>query len=393
MKAVLDIERVMAAIKAVIPADKMPVALHEPSLVGNEWAYLKDCLDSTYVSYVGPYVDRFEGMLADFTGARKVVAVVNGTAALHMALILVGVQRNDEVLIPALTFVATANAVAYCGAVPHFVDSDERTLGLDPHKLRDYLKDITSKVAKPCVNRHTGRRIKAVIPMHTFGHPVDLDPLGEVCREYGVTMIEDAAESLGSYYKGRHTGNDGRVSILSFNGNKTLTTGGGGAIITNDEALGRLAKHLTTTAKKPHRWAYEHDDIGYNYRMPNLNAAVGCAQMERLPSFLASKRNLAETYRQAFQGIDGVAFFTEPIFARSNYWLNILLLDEACADQRDELLEKTNEVGIMTRPAWTLMHRLPMYRGCPAMELSVAERLSKSLINIPSSAFLGGENA
>ena len=365
MKAVLDIERVMAAIKAVIPADKMPVALHEPSLVGNEWAYLKDCLDSTYVSYVGPYVDRFEGMLADFTGARKVVAVVNGTAALHMALILVGVQRNDEVLIPALTFVATANAVAYCGAVPHFVDSDERTLGLDPHKLRDYLKDITSKVAKPCVNRHTGRRIKAVIPMHTFGHPVDLDPLGEVCREYGVTMIEDAAESLGSYYKGRHTGNDGRVSILSFNGNKTLTTGGGGAIITNDEALGRLAKHLTTTAKKPHRWAYEHDDIGYNYRMPNLNAAVGCAQMERLPSFLASKRNLAETYRQAFQGIDGVAFFTEPIFARSNYWLNILLLDEACADQRDELLEKTNEVGIMTRPAWTLCIACPCIGAVP----------------------------
>ena len=386
-------DRVIAAIESVLPADKMPVALHEPSFGGNEWAYLKDCLDSTYVSYVGPYVNRFEGMLAEFTGARKAVAVVNGTAALHLALLLAGVKRDDEVLTPALTFVATANAVAYCGAVPHFVDSEERTLGLDPFKLKDYLKDITSDFSKPCVNKHTGRRIKAVIPMHAFGHPVDLDPLADLCREYDLELIEDAAESLGSYYKGRHTGNDGKISILSFNGNKTITTGGGGAVITNDEALGRAAKHLASTAKKPHRWAYKHDEIGYNYRMPNVNAALGCAQMEGLPGLLERKRRLSEAYRRAFAHLEGISFFTEPAFAKSNYWLNVLLLEEACADRRDELLKKTNEAGIMTRPAWTLLNRLPMFQDCPRMDLSCAESLESRLINIPSSAFLGGGNA
>lgn len=387
--AQLDIERIIVTLKSVIPEGKMPVVLHEPCLKGNEWAYLKDCLDSTYVSYVGQYVDRFEAMLTEFTSVKKAVAVVNGTAALHIALKLAGVEPGDEVLTPALTFVATANAVTYCGAIPHFVDSEERTLGLDPFKLRDYLKDIaTVHKSGCCNNKYTGRRIKAVIPMHTFGHPVDIDPLVDVCNEYSIAMIEDAAESLGSYYKGKHTGNWGKLSILSFNGNKTITTGGGGAIITNDESLGKLAKHLTSTAKMPHRWEYEHDAIGYNYRLPGINAALGCAQMEQLPKFLTQKRNLAESYEKAFQGIEGVSFFSEPSFARSNYWLNILLLDEAFSDKRDVVLEKTNDNGIMTRPAWKLLYRLAMFNDSPKMDLSVAESLEKRLINIPSSATL-----
>ena len=392
MTAHLDIDRIVATLKSVIPADKMPVALHEPSLKGNEWAYLKDCIDSTYVSYVGQYVDKFEAMLAHFTGAKKAVAVVNGTAALHIALKVAGVQPEDEVLTPALTFVATANAVSYCGAIPHFVDSEESTLGLDPHKLKAYLKDIARVDSDSCYNKLTGRRIKAVIPMHTFGHPVDLDPLVEVCNKYKIVMIEDAAESLGSYYNGKHTGNWGKVSILSFNGNKTITTGGGGAIITNDEDLGKLAKYLTSTAKVPHRWAFNHDLVGYNYRLPNVNAAIGCAQMEQLPQFLERKRRLAATYLKAFAGMAGVSFFTEPPFAKSNYWLNVLLLDGNVSDRQEEVLKKTNDNGIMTRPVWTLMNKLIMYKDCPAMDLDCAESLSKRIINIPSSPFLVQEN-
>jgi len=385
MTGQFDIERVIAALKSVIPADKMPVALHEPWLCGNERVYLNDCLDSTYVSYVGQYVDRFEAMLVEFTGVKKAVAVVNGTAALHVALKLAGVEPGDEVLTPALTFIATANAVTYCGAIPHFVDSEERTLGLDPFKLRDYLKDITTANTSNCINKYTGRRIKAVIPTHTFGHPVDLDPLEDICDKYNITMVEDAAEALGSYYKGKHTGNCGKLSILSFNGNKTITTGGGGAIITNDENLGKLAKHLTSTAKIPHRWEYRHDAIGYNYRLPSINAALGCAQMEQLPGFLEKKRDLAARYNSAFQNIAGIQFFTEPLHSTSNYWLNVLLLDEANPEQRDKLLEKTNDEGIMTRPAWTLLHKLAMFQNCPCMDLSCAANLEARLINIPSS--------
>lgn len=387
--AQLDVDAIINAIKSVIPDHKGPVSLHEPSLCGNAWAYVKDCLDSTWVSYVGQYVDQFESMLADFTGVKRVVAVVNGTAALHMALKLAGVEPGDEVFVPALTFVATANAVTYLGAMPHFVDSEERTLGLDPCKLKDYLKNIAKVNSDGCMNKFSGRRIKAVIPMHVFGHPVDLDTLIEVCKAYKIEMVEDAAESLGSYYKGTHTGNWGKLSILSFNGNKTITTGGGGAIITNDERLGKLAKHLTSTAKIPHRWEYRHDAIGYNYRLPNINAALGCAQMEQLPKFLEQKRRLADSYQNAFQGLSGVSFFTEPSFAKSNYWLNALLLDEAFSEKRDIVLERTNDIGIMTRPAWTLMNKLPMFKDCPAMDLGCAENLSKRLINIPSSSFLG----
>lgn len=364
--------------------------MHEPSFGGNEWKYVKECLDTGWVSSVGKFVDRFEQELAIYTGVKHAVAVVNGTAALHVCLKLVGVEQGDEVLIPTLTFIATANAVSYCGAVPHFVDSDETTLGIDPQKLDLYLKEIAEVRPEGCFNKKTGCRIKAVLPMHTFGHPIDLDPLVEVCLRYQLELVEDAAESLGSYYKGRHTGNWGKVSALSFNGNKIITTGGGGAILTNDEQLGKLAKHLTTTARVPHKWSFIHDQIGFNYRLPNINAALGCAQLEQLPDFIKNKRALADNYRQAFAGINGIRFFTEPSFAQSNYWLNVLLLNNNFADQRDSLLDATNKLGIMTRPAWMLMHELEIYKSCPKMvSLSVAEDIERRLINIPSSANLG----
>lgn len=381
---------IINALRTVLPVGGGPVSLHEPSFGGNEWAYVKECLDTGWVSSVGKFVDHFEQQLADYAGVKHAVAVVNGTAALHVCLKLVGVEPGDEVLLPTLTFIATANAVSYCGAIPHFVDSDETTLGLDPQKLELYLEEIAEVRPEGCFNKRTGRRIKAVLPMHTFGHPVDLDPLVEVCHRYRLELVEDAAESLGSYYKGRHTGNWGRASALSFNGNKVITTGGGGAILTNDEALGKLAKHLTTTARVPHKWSFIHDQIGFNYRLPNINAALGCAQLEQLPGFIKSKRVLAENYRQAFAGIGGIRFFTEPDFAQSNYWLNALLLDKEFANQRDSLLQASNSQGIMTRPAWMLMHELEMYKSCPKMDsLCVAEDLERRLINIPSSASLG----
>jgi perosamine synthetase len=384
----LDSQRLLSALKSSLPGDKPFIALHEPVFSGNEWAYVKECLDTGWVSTAGTFIDRFELELAEYTGARRAVAVVNGTAALHICLRLVDVEPLDEVLIPTLTFIATANAVAYCGAIPHFVDSEERTLGLDPVKLGRYLEVIAEISPDGCFNKLTGRRIKAVIPMHTFGHPVDLDPLAEVCERFKLEMIEDAAESLGSFYKGRHTGSHGRVSALSFNGNKVITTGGGGAILTNDESLADRAKHLTTTAKVPHRWEFVHDMVGYNYRLPNINAALGCAQLEELPGFLKQKRALAEKYEQAFVGIEGVRFFTEPEFGRSNYWLNVLLLDEVCAGERDSLLALTNDSGVMTRPAWTLLHHFPMFNNCPRMNVDMAERLVTRIVNIPSSSFL-----
>lgn len=385
-----DQTAVLDALKAVLPQGGKPIALHEPSFAGNEWAYVKECLDTGWVSSAGKYVDRFEQSLADYTGVKRAVAVVNGTAALHVCLLLVGVEQGDEVLVPTLTFIATANAVSYCGAIPHFVDSEETTLGLDPNKLGQYLEEITEIRVGSCFNKKTGRRIKAVVPMHTFGHPVDLDRLVEVCQQYHIELVEDAAESLGSYYKGQHTGNHGRVSALSFNGNKTITTGGGGAILTNDEGLGKLAKHLTTTARLPHKWSFIHDRIGFNYRLPNINAALGCAQLEQLPQFIKNKRELAEQYARAFAGLEGIRCFTEPAFARSNYWLNVLLLDEADTVQRDALLDAANQRGFMTRSVWTLMHRLPMFVDCPRMEnLTVAENIECRLINIPSSPVLG----
>ena len=385
------VTQILAALHQVLP-EKSSLPLHEPSFGGNEWTYVKECLDTGWVSSVGKFVDRFEQQLADYTGVKRAVAVVNGTAALHVCLRLVGVEQGDEVLMPTLTFIATANAVSYCGAIPHFVDSEEKTLGLDAAKLADYLAGIAEIRPQGCFNKATGRRIKAVVPMHAFGHPVDLDPLLEVCNRYRLELIEDAAESLGSFYKGRHTGNWGKVSALSFNGNKVITTGGGGAILTNDEDLVKLAKHLTTTARLPHKWSFIHDQVGFNYRLPNLNAALGCGQLEQLPAFIRSKRDLAERYAKAFSEVAGIRFFTEPDFAKSNYWLNVLLLDEADGAQRDALLDITNQLGIMTRPVWTLMHKLPMFADCPHMDLAVAENLECRLINIPSSAVLGGHS-
>ncbi|HOY67573.1 MAG TPA: LegC family aminotransferase [Candidatus Ozemobacteraceae bacterium] len=377
------LDGILEALRKVVPPGAQP--LHEPEFAGREWEYVKDCLDTGWVSSVGNYVDRFEAMLAEFTGAKRVIATVNGTAALHVCLLLAGVEEGDEVIIPDLTFVATANAVAYCRATPLLADVEEQTLGLAPAPLATWLADNTRIETDRCIDRHTGRRIRAVVPMHTFGHPVDLDPLVGLCNEYHLVLIEDAAESLGSYYKGRHTGRFGRLAALSFNGNKTVTTGGGGAIMTDDEELGRLANHLTTTARQPHRWEFFHDMTAYNYRLPNLNAALGCAQLERLPDFLRRKRALAEAYHRAFAGVTGAAIFREPEFARSNYWLNVLLLDEEQAMHRDALLEATNACGIGTRPAWTLMHRLPMYAACPRLPTPVAESLARRLVNLPSS--------
>lgn len=389
----MDCTKVLKALTSVIGQSDKFVSLHEPTFAGNEWAYIKECLDTGWVSSVGSYVDQFEMMLAEFTGVRQAIAVVNGTAALHVCLILAGVEPGDEVLLPTLTFVATSNALSYCGAIPHFVDSEEGTLGLDPHKLADYLSEVAVIRGDECFNKKTGRRIKSVVPMHTYGHPVDLDPLLETCERFKLVLIEDAAESLGSYYKGKHTGQWGKVSALSFNGNKVITTGGGGAILTNDDELGRLAKHLTTTAKVPHKWEFNHDMVGYNYRLPNINAALGCAQLEQLPGFLQRKRNLAQNYRQVFDGMDGIRFFTEPEHGQSNYWLNALLLDEVNCEKRDELLSLTNDLGVMTRPTWTLMHKLPMFKNCPQMDLSVADKLEKCLLNIPSSVSLGESHA
>ena len=365
-----------------------PVPLHEPRFQGNEQRYVQDCIESTFVSSVGAYVDRFERELAEYSGARRAVAVVNGTAALQVALQLAGVRAGDEVIVPALTFVATANAVHYLGAMPHFADSSEETLGLDPDALRDWLEHTAERTADGIRNRHTGRPIRAVVPMHTFGHPCDMDGLMAVAHDYGLALVEDAAESLGSRYHGRHTGTFGLLGALSFNGNKVITTGGGGAILTDDERLADHAKHLTTTAKQPHRWEYVHDEIGYNFRMPNLNAALGCAQLEQLPDFLAAKRRLADRYMEAFAGIEDAHLVREPEGSESNYWFQTLLLDEGEAAQRDRVLEATNEAGLMTRPAWALMHRLAPYWDCPRAPAPVAESLAQRIINLPSSAGL-----
>ena len=361
------------------------VPLHEPRFSGNELKYVKECIDSTFVSSVGKFVDRFEKELADYTEAKYAVAVVNGTAALHMALLLAGVESGDEVLVPALSFVATANAVRYCDAEPHFVDSEERTLGMDPEALRIHLNSATENRSGACVNRKTGCRIRAIVAVHIFGHPCNLDVLSAVARDFNLVLIEDAAESLGSKYQGQHTGTFGLLSTFSFNGNKTITTGGGGALLTDDPELAKRAKHLTTTAKIPHRWEYLHDDVGYNYRMPNINAALGCAQLEQLPEILASKRRLFKLYQDAFQKITQVRVFAEPEDSQSNYWLQTLLLDESVIDQREKILEATNAVGLMTRPVWELLHKLAPYRDCPSAKLPVAESLKHRIVNLPSS--------
>ena len=384
----IEHRKILDTIRACLPAAYQKAALHEPLFAGNEWKYVKDCLDTGWVSSAGEYVGRFERMLEEFTGARHAIAAVNGTAALHICLLLVGVRPGDEVLIPSLTFIATANAVSYCGAVPHLVDSEERTLGLDPIALAAYLARIAEVRNGECINRASGRVIRAVMPMHTFGHPVDLDPLVELCARFRIALVEDAAESLGARYKGKQTGNSGSVAGLSFNGNKTVTTGGGGAILTNDDEIARRAKHLTTTSRIPAGYEFIHDELGYNYRLPNINAALGVAQLEQLPEFIARKRRLTARYAEAFRNVQAIRFFTEAPFAESSYWLNTLLLDSTDIAERNALLDFLNANGIGARPVWRLMHELPIYAGCPRMDLAQAENLAARIINIPSSVFL-----
>lgn len=384
----LDKQAVLKALRSCLPLGRKTVELHEPFFFGDEWKYVKDCLDTNWVSSAGKYVEIFEQKLAEFTGVKRAFAVVNGTSALHLSLKMAGVETGDEVLVPDLTFVATANAVVYCGAIPHFVDCDESSLGVDPQALSVYLAEIAQMNHGECVNRATGRKIKVLMAMHTFGHPSDLEELRALCEKYNLILIEDAAEALGSIYKGRHVGCYGKFSILSFNGNKTVTTGGGGAILTNDEGLGLRAKHIATTAKLPHPFIFFHDQIGYNYRMPNLNAALGVAQLESLPLMLQRKRALAMRYKNAFQEVAGIRFVDEPAFGKSNFWLNAILLDPEVSAERDSLLEYLRADGIKARPAWTLMHKLPMFQNSPRMNIRVAKAMESRLINIPSSAFL-----
>jgi perosamine synthetase len=384
----LDIPRTVAALRAVAGGGDAFTPLHAPRFAGAEWTYLKDCLDTGWVSSVGSYVDRFERDLAALCGARRAVAVVNGTAALHVALLAAGVGRGDEVLIPALTFVATANATAYCGATPHFLDSEWATLGLDPDAMAARLAATAERRdGGPPVNRTTGRRIAAVVPMHAFGHPARIDAIAAVAQEWGLPVVEDAAESLGSLQDGRPLGARGLLGATSFNGNKIVTTGGGGAVLTDDEGLADRVKHLTTTAKRPHAWAFDHDETGFNYRLPNVNAALGCAQLEQLPDMLADKRRLAARYLAAFEDWPGARVIVEPPGAASNYWLNALALDDPA--DREPLLEAANAAGVMTRPVWTLMPDLPMHRGAPCAPLPVARDIAARLINVPSSAALG----
>jgi perosamine synthetase len=376
-------EQIINAIQSVVGTGV--VSLHEPSFKGNELLYLKDCVDSTFVSSVGKYVDKFERGIECYTGAKHAVSVVNGTAALHVALKIAGVLAGDEVIVPAFTFVATANAITYCNATPHFVDSEEKTLGIDARKLRLYLEEIASMKTGLCTNTATGAIIRAIVVMHTFGHPSNLDEIKGIAFDYNLVLIEDAAESLGSFYKNKHTGTYGELGTFSFNGNKTITTGGGGAIITNNTKLAKLAKHLTTTAKIEHQWEFYHDMVGFNYRMPNINAALGCAQLEQLEEKLDSKRRLFEMYRKAFTHVTGIKLFSEPDNAQSNYWLNALLLPKGEESKRDEILKDLNVIGIKARPAWQLINTLPSFRDCPAMELNSSISITRRLINIPSS--------
>ncbi|MFZ9059180.1 MAG: LegC family aminotransferase [Ilumatobacteraceae bacterium] len=377
----------LAVLKSVLgESGSSPIALHEPNIGQRENELVSKCLASGWVSSVGEYISEFEQGLAKFTNSKHAIAVVNGTAALHLALHSVGVKPGDEVLVPTLSFVATANAVSHCGAIPHFVDSDPETLGLDPLALREHLRANASLRDGELHNTSTGRRIIAVVPMHTFGHPMQIEALIDVAKEFNLVVVEDAAESIGSYVGTTHTGTFGRCSSLSFNGNKTITTGGGGAILTNDSGLAQRIRHLATTAKMPHDYEYIHDAVAFNYRMPNINAALGCAQLSRLDDFLSAKRVLAKKYSEGFSSARSMQFVAEPHGTTSNYWLNTIRLSKPDLSLRDELLVAARASGYMCRPAWNLLHTLPMYESSPRAKLPVAQNLWQSLINIPSSA-------
>ena len=373
-------------IKSVIGESKF--SLHEPSFDNEELNNLKDCIDTTFVSSIGEYVNKFENLISEYTNSKRVIAVVNGTSALHLALKVAGIKANDEVICPSLTFVATANAISYLDAKPHFVDINEKTLGLDPEALNKWLGEIVVREDGQIKNKNTGRKISAIVPMHAYGHPVEIESIKEIANRYDLFVIEDAAEALGSFYKNKHAGTFGDIGILSFNGNKIITTGGGGALLTNNDEIAEKAKHLSTTAKIKHKWEFVHDQIGFNYRLPNLNASLGCAQMRKLPKFINSKRILFSKYYEAFKCIKGIKLFSEPINSKSNYWLQTLILERGYEEELPDILDITNKSGLMTRPAWELIHNLPMYRDCPRAPLPIAESLAKRIINIPSSAFL-----
>jgi aminotransferase in exopolysaccharide biosynthesis len=372
-------------IKKLYPKDFIP--LHEPLFIGNERKYVLDAIDSTFVSSVGEYVNRFEKMMADVAGTKYAIAIVNGTAALHISLVLAEVKQEDEVLTQALTFIATANAISYVGAKPVFIDVDKETLGMSPKKLLAFLEEFGEKRKDGFTyNKFSGKRIKACVPMHTFGFPCKIDELVLICEKWNIILIEDAAESIGSYYKGKHTGSFGLMGTFSFNGNKTITCGGGGAVVTNDENIAKLAKHLTTQAKVPHAWEFAHDHIGYNYRMPNLNAAFAFAQLEQLRTFTGKKRKLAKDYQNYFEKNTEIEFIKEPENSESNYWLNCILLNNRT--ERDAFLSITNENGVMTRPVWKLMNKLPMFINCQNGGLAVSEFIEDRLVNIPSSVII-----
>lgn len=358
------------------------IPLHTPLFVGNEKRYLEECIDSTFVSSVGKFVDLFEDKIAEYTGSGRAVACVNGTNALHIALRLAGVVQYDEVLTQPLTFIATVNAICYCGATPLFIDVDRNTMGLSPIALETFLSSETVMKADGCYNASTGKRIKACVPMHTFGHPCRIDEIALICEEHKIELIEDAAESIGSYYNGKHTGTFGKIGVLSFNGNKIITTGGGGMLLFNDDELAQKARHLTTQAKVAHPWNFVHDEIGYNYRMPNINAALGVAQMENIDLYLEKKRLMAKNYERFFQS-ERISFFSEPENCISNYWLNVIIFESA--DERDQFLIESNSQGVMTRPVWRLMNKLPMFENCQKGSLPNSEWLEERVVNIPSS--------
>ena len=377
-----DFKECISFIKEVYgTSDFVPLAV--PKFIGNEKKYLEECIDTTFVSSVGKFVDRFEEMMAEYTGAKRAVVCVSGTNALHMAMMLAGVERDDEVLTQALTFIATCNAISYIGAHPVFIDVDRDTMGLSPKAVQKWLEANAEIKDGVCFNKGTGRRIKCCVPMHTFGHPVHIEELVEVCKNWHIELVEDAAESIGSFYKGKHTGTFGKVGAISFNGNKTITTGGGGMLLFMDEELGAYAKHLTTQAKVPHRWEFRHDHIGYNYRMPNINAAIGCAQMEHLEEFVLNKRETAAKYAEYFKNVEGIEFFTEPADCRANYWLNAVILPNK--EEQLAFLNQTNDNGVMTRPIWELMNRLPMFENCQNDGLENTIWFADRVVNIPSS--------
>ncbi len=362
------------------------IPLHAPYFGGKEKEYLIECIDSTFVSSVGPFVDRFERDMCEITGAKHAIAAVNGTAALHMAMIIAGVEQNDEVLSQALTFVATANAISYIGAKPVFIDVDKDTLGLSPTAVLRFLESETHQNDKnECINTKTGRRIKACVPMHTFGFPMRVTELLDICEKYNIVLVEDAAESLGSYVGNKHTGTIGHIAAFSFNGNKTVTSGGGGAIVTNNEEWAKRAKYLTTTAKVPHAWDFFHDEVGYNYRMPNINAALACAQLEQLPQILMNKRETAQHYINELSKF-GVNVVSENKGTTANYWLNTIVLESR--EERDAFLKFSNDLGVMTRPIWTLMNRLPAFENCETDGLENSIWLEERVVNLPSSVNL-----